>query len=1277
MRECGLVRTQAGRAMVARCWTKSLAKTALLMIAGSGTFCCAYAQQPARTGSLAGKLTDAHSSPLENVTVTLRNAATGAAVQTTTAREGRYRFSALVQGEYILIATASRGTGHVDGIYVAAGHESKVQTAIDLTPQSREFAASPQIRETLASVSESAIRQAPAALTLKLPSSRILDSVTPVAEASLSPEKFVLLPLNGTRILEPEVSPSSISAAGQPVSNSLATSTSSISEPSPPQPLLNAAFAIAATPDLPAGAIAQAVLAMELSSVQASLLSTHAPKAQLSAIASTDTQQQAQSLDSTQLQALPLPGRNWQNFLLDSPPAPTSAADEQRTPARTGASSAITIDGELIQPSFSARNGTSSLISPASSESTIRGVQTLQAGGAAFAFADPGRTNVETQRGTEHLHGQAFVFDRQNLWGAQNPFTQWVQETAPASPTTIPVFTPQPYSPADRGLQWGAGLGGVIMKRRLFWFASLDGHERNDPGVSTVKHPDNFFAQPSNDQMQLLSAQLGLNGADPVSAGLGAYSKLLESLAGLLGPAARTSSKWTGFTRFDWSVAERHHFTAEVTAAQLDAPGGGFTRASETYGTHSFGAAQASAQWVLGSWAAFLTPNLQAVTQGSYGHQVQSAPAETPSTFEQSLNISAWGQLPQIVVDSRYGFTIGNPARFGRGYYPDEHLYRAQEQLNWVHGKLMVKAGFEINRNTDATSRLRNQTGTYYYSSVENFASDELAFSAYGLNGQLNPMDQHNCDQTGKAWRDSSGVLHGLGYLPCYSYYSQTMGPADWWLSTNDWAGYLTSQWQPGKRAALTLAMRWELEQLPPPISALQNPDLPVTEHMPSLGNQWGPRVGFAWGTGESRWPVIRLGYGMYFSQTRNSVVETALTQTGSLKGDLNFFMRPTDNLNAGGAPPFPYVLDGAPANIVKPGAVEFAPNFRNNEIHQAEADLEETLPGRIHVEASAVASLGRRLPVTFDANIDTAGPSKTITYTVVDGTASGPIKSPQITVPFFASWPSVTSPTGFSGRLNPNYQQVSEIYSRANSTYEAAVLRVSRNARALTLRARYTYAHAMDWNPDETSQLSGPSVLDPLDFRQEYGTSSLDVRHSATAALIFQSPWKLQGLAGQLGNGWSLSGAAYFRSGMPYSMRTAGSLAREFTSGGAAIVALSTGMNGYGGDNRVYGVGRNTYRYPATWKMDVRLGKRFNLGQMRRLELMAESFNLFNHQNVTELETTGYSIESGTVIGGLPRLNFLTGLKTGQTEFGKPLNINATDFYRERQIQLGARFRF
>jgi hypothetical protein len=239
-------------------------------------------------------------------------------------------------------------------------------------------------------------------------------------------------------------------------------------------------------------------------------------------------------------------------------------------------------------------------------------------------------------------------------------------------------------------------------------------------------------------------------------------------------------------------------------------------------------------------------------------------------------------------------------------------------------------------------------------------------------------------------------------------------------------------------------------------------------------------------------------------------------------------------------------------------------------------------------------------------------------------------------------------------------------------------MLRFTRYGRGgLSLNARYTYAHAMDWNPDESAQITGPSVADPTNLGAEYGTSDLDVRHSASASAIWEPRWKLHDWVGYVSNGWMMSAVGSFHSGLPFTMRTAGSLAKEFDASGAAIVALAPGMNGYGGDNRVYGVGRNTFRYPATWKADLRLGKRFNLGKMRQLELLAESFNLFNHQNVTELETVGYSIEPGSVNGSLPTLNFLTGLKTGQTEFGQPLNINATNFYRQRQMQFGMRIRF
>jgi hypothetical protein len=225
-----------------------------------------------------------------------------------------------------------------------------------------------------------------------------------------------------------------------------------------------------------------------------------------------------------------------------------------------------------------------------------------------------------------------------------------------------------------------------------------------------------------------------------------------------------------------------------------------------------------------------------------------------------------------------------------------------------------------------------------------------------------------------------------------------------------------------------------------------------------------------------------------------------------------------------------------------------------------------------------------------------------------------------------------------------------------------------------------------MDWNPNESTLVAGSDVLDPANFSQEYGTSNLDMRHSAAAMVIYEAPWKFHNLAGRLANGWMVSGIGSFRSGLPYTMRTSGSLAEEFTTTGTPIVGLGPGMNGSGGDNRVYGVGRNTYRYPATWKADMRAGKSFDLGQMWKVELLVESFNLFNHQNVTELETTGYYLEPGNPSGGLPTLNFMTGpvtetngtiVKANSTAFGQPLNVNATNFYRERQIQVGLRMRF
>jgi hypothetical protein len=1133
--------------------------------------------------------------------------------------------------------------------------------------------------------------------------------------------------------------------------------------PQSPFQLKAATSVLAATTTLPASIVQAALLNPAL--LNPALLNPLPVTAAIAAAQPSDpvTPAVTTTITAAQLQALPASGRRWQEFLLDTPAAGASDDGSQVSFRSSQQSAGVAVDGVNTGVAFGVFAGSGMRASDSTGAASDPQSSTMQSGSQAWTGgrglgvseaairevttaagnveADEmrsagGLTTVHTESGSNALHGQGFLFDRQNTWGARNPYTQWVTETAPANLTfnpsgSAPVFTPEPYTPPDHETVWGLGIGSDIRRNKLFWFTALDSYRRNDPGLAMVKHPldlcgflntngqcaypAGFFETPTDCQLEALSARLGVAGvqspdcASGLAQGLAAYSSMLTTLSGLLGPAPRTAAQWVGFGRIDWQATERHHFTLEGIGADLNSPGGGLTRLSETYGNHSFGSRQTSQQWLIARWEAYLTANLLAVTQGSAERAVLSAKPDTPSAFEQTfLTANAYGQLPQIVVDNRYGLTIGNPSRFGQGDYPDERVLQGQEMLDWVHNKLLVRAGFELDHNADAISQLRNQTGTYVYSKVEDFISDALVFQQFGLQNPNNDVVQHSCGTTDLT----------LGNQPCYSHYSQMIGPTNWNLSTNDWAGFVTVQRQLNKFAVLSAGLRWEREEMPPPLPALVNSELPRAGKMPDLGNNWGPRVSVAIGGARSRWPVLRLGYGVYYGPVTNATTETALTQTGSLNGDLNYFIRSTDGFNfiegTSPAPPFPYALTGPPASVVKPGAVEFAANFRNPEVNQAVAAIEQPLPGGIQLTASMMLSLGRRLPVFIDTNLAPPGNGlsqqpQTITYDVCDETPPtpsgssnrngacgnlglGPIKAARITVPFYASAAS----SGVAGWVNPDFQQVNMMESKANSTYEAAMVKLTRNSsRGLSLHVHYTYAHAMDWNPNE-------SPLDPVDtdndFSQEYGTSNLDVRQSAAAMVSYQAPWKLRGFAGQLSNGWSLSGIGQFHSGLPYTMRTSVSLPEEFTSSGAAIVGLGPGINGSGGDNRVYGmgsdglsynVGRNTSRYPNVWKADLRLAKRFNLGETRQLEILAESFNLFNHQNVTEIETTGYIIEPGSPPSALgasaspPTLNFLTGLKTNSKTglpnpaFGQPLNINATDFYRERQIQIGLRMRF
>jgi Carboxypeptidase regulatory-like domain len=110
-----------------RRWARRISTAAVcLAVAGTSVLAKSTAQSMAG-GSLAGRLTDLHSRPVDGATLVLRNAATGAEALTTTAKNGTYRFIGLPPGEYTLVT----GSGHLDGIFISTGHEARVQAAFD------------------------------------------------------------------------------------------------------------------------------------------------------------------------------------------------------------------------------------------------------------------------------------------------------------------------------------------------------------------------------------------------------------------------------------------------------------------------------------------------------------------------------------------------------------------------------------------------------------------------------------------------------------------------------------------------------------------------------------------------------------------------------------------------------------------------------------------------------------------------------------------------------------------------------------------------------------------------------------------------------------------------------------------------------------------------------------------------------------------------------------------------------------------------------------------
>jgi hypothetical protein len=885
--------------------------------------------------------------------------------------------------------------------------------------------------------------------------------------------------------------------------------------------------------------------------------------------------------------------------------------------------------------------------------------------------------NTITKSGTNQLHGEAYFYDRDNSWGAINPFTTLTTQNADGS------FSSNPYKPKDVRKIYGLGVGGPVIKDRLFFFFAFDRYDKNYPGTARATSPAAFFASPVADltafggscatlQKPLFTMNNGANifaatqNACTLQAnlGLGAYSDAvtdynngLDGLLDELGTVPRKGQATIFFPKLDWQINAKNHATFEVNRMRWSSPAGIQTQASNTFGISSFGNDYVRATWGVAKLYTFLTSNLSNEARFQYGRDFEYEFAQPPTSYEQanfvtSLNFPGYtnplGLPPDVFITN--GFDMGVPTFLQRPKYPDERRTQYADTVSWTHGKHTLKFGMDFAHTNDVAQNLRFQYGSFSYSNLGNYFSD-----FYGVN---------TCSS-----KDQSG---NTIKVPCYASYQQAFGPLGFEFNTNDIAFFAEDTWRIKPRLTLSLGLRYEYEVMPSVI--LPNPGLPQTQSMPDDRNNLGPRIGFAYDlTGDGK-TSLRGGYGIYFGRIINSTIYTALTNTGVAGAQFSYFFTPT----TASAPPLPQILSAPPTSSSALALTFFDKPFQNPSVQQTDLTFEREIGRNTVVSASYLGSYGRSLPDFVDIN--TGAALTDITYTVAAG---GPITAGTYTTPLYATSTTVVKDSGGNvisttptTRPNPAYGSLTDIFSGVSSNYNALALQINRRmTNHLQFMASYTWAHALDYGQNASTFADTNDLLSPTDIKGEYGNSIFDVRNRFVASAVAESPWRVHGALGYLVNDWQLAPIYSSQSGLPYSLVTSGtppsiSTTSTDASGNTTTITykpLGSGINGSNGRKGIDITGRNAFRQKRTINMDLRLSKKFMFQERYGVEVLGEAFNLFNHQNVTTVNNTGYII-GGTAAA--PALSY-------NSSFGSVTNTNSTFAYSSRQIQIGVRVLF
>ena len=847
------------------------------------------------------------------------------------------------------------------------------------------------------------------------------------------------------------------------------------------------------------------------------------------------------TIQSEQIKNLPSAGNNFQNLVLLTP---ETRNDSERgnisISGQRGINTNVTVDGvDYNNAFFGGTTGAAEGRAPLSlSEESIKEFSVVTNGASAeFGRSGGGFVNIITKSGTNSLHGSGFYYNQ-----PQSLISDFAKGRLAPGQSRPPGFTTEPAD--QKKDEFGASLGGTIVKDKLFYFLSYDNQKQDVtiPISSTVLDPAVFAKY-------------------PVLASPNSFTQ--------------TRDGNVSFGRLDFQVNDANRITARGNVAKYNGENGTSNSPSQT-ASHNGLEGMTAKTWV-GQYSGQFGANLLNDLNLNYVKE------DTPRA-DKGLNLTEV-QIPGI----SYGEVSFLPI------VSTNDRKEVGDTLSYALDKHVLKGGIDYNDTGIDQVFKGNWRGVYVFNSEPDLLAGR--WSQFRQFGGLNGL---SADEAGRAkFRQKESAF------------------------------FLQDQWFLAPNLTLTGGVRWE---------NLDNPNAPVLNQndvnangsfklngkIPDSNNNISPRLSIAWAPDEKT--AVRGSVGRYWSRTPAILFAQLLTANGVRATQLIISANqigcttscaPTDPLAPGwgsafdpsGVAPIDFSHLGT---IPKPGVFAIDPNFDNPYTDRFTIGAEREVFSHTSLALDFTYAETKQLERLTDINRAYSG-----------GTASNGLPD----------YNSTTTP-------NPFYARITTLLSDARSKYVGATATLNRR-----FSDSFSYYAAVTWSEDKDNDSNERnfSGIQPEDFNNldlNYGFSNRDQRWKGVVNGVWDTPWW----------GLGLSGTFRYFTGSPYT----------------GLAGVDLNHDGNNGTDRptVDGVhfGRNTFRQPDFYQLDLRLSKGFKVWE-GNLQLFAECYNCSNAANrfVTSANQTYGANPS---LGVNPTVNPRFGVEDGVTS-------------TPRTIQLGIRYDF